>query len=41
MIGFIFGTFLGGIVGMTTTCLCVSAGQADSRMNCTNPEEKL
>lgn len=40
MIEFIFGTFFGGIVGMTATCLCVVAGQAD-RMNCTNPDKKI
>ncbi len=40
MIEFIFGTFFGGIVGMTATCLCVVAGQAD-RMNCTNSKEKF
>ena len=41
MIGFIFGTFFGSIVGMTATCLCVAAGQADRRMNCTDSEEKF
>lgn len=40
MIGFIVGTFFGGVVGMTATCLCVVAGQAD-RMNCTNPDKKI
>ncbi len=41
MIGFILGTFFGSIVGMTATCLCVAARQADCRMNCTDSEEKF
>ncbi len=38
MIGFIFGTFFGGIVGIVAMCLCHAAGQAD-RMNCTDHDE--
>ncbi len=38
MIGFIFGTFFGGIVGIFAMCLCQAAGQAD-RMNCTDHDE--
>ena len=38
MIGFILGTFFGGIVGVFAMCLCKAAGQAD-RMNCTDHDE--
>ena len=38
MIGFIFGTFFGVIVGMTATCLCVAAGQADRGIDFTDSE---
>lgn len=29
MIGFLIGCIVGGTVGMTATCLCVAAGQAE------------
>lgn len=38
MIGFIFGTFFGGIVGSFAMSLCQAAGQAD-KMNCTDHDE--
>ncbi len=38
MIGFILGTFFGGIVGVFAMCLCKAAGQAD-KMNCTDHDE--
>ena len=35
MLGFLIGFVIGGAIGMFTTCLCVAAGQADKRKNCT------
>lgn len=29
MLGFVIGCIVGGAVGMTATCLCVAAKQAD------------
>ena len=39
MIGFVIGLFVGGTVGVTTMCLCIAAGQADDRENCTDPDK--
>lgn len=39
MIEFLIGCVVGGTVGMTVTCLCVVAGQADKEMNYTDSEQ--
>ncbi|MBS6316214.1 MAG: DUF3789 domain-containing protein [Oscillospiraceae bacterium] len=39
MLGFIIGLIIGGVVGMFAMCLCVAAGHADKRKNCTGSEK--
>ena len=36
MLGFVIGLFVGGTVGVTIMSLCIAAGQADKRENCTD-----
>ncbi len=38
MLGFVIGLFVGGTVGVTTMSLCIAAGQADERENCTDSD---
>lgn len=39
MLGFLIGLVIGGAVGVLTTCLCVAAGQANKRKNCTGSDK--
>ncbi|MCM1226691.1 MAG: DUF3789 domain-containing protein [Clostridium sp.] len=39
MLIFFIGMVIGGIVGMFAACLCVAAGQADKRKNCTDSDK--
>ncbi len=39
MLGFVIGTFIGGIIGVFTMCLCRAASEADKCMASTDSEE--
>lgn len=39
MIGFMIGLFIGGLTGVFVMCLCIVAGQADKRKNCTGKDK--
>ncbi|MBT9625049.1 DUF3789 domain-containing protein [Ruminococcus sp. AM43-6] len=32
MLNFIMGSMVGGLIGVVTMCRCISAGQADKRL---------
>lgn len=36
MLGFVIGLFVGGTVGVFTMAMCIVAGEADKRENCTD-----
>ena len=39
MLGFIIGLIIGGTVGVFAMALCITAGQADKRENCTDSDK--
>ena len=39
MLGFIIGLIIGGTVGVFAMDLCIAAGQADKRENCTDSDK--
>ena len=39
MLGFIIGLIIGGTVGVFAMALCINAGQADKRENCTDSDK--
>ncbi|MFR7867994.1 DUF3789 domain-containing protein [Ruminococcus bicirculans (ex Wegman et al. 2014)] len=39
LLGFIIGLIIGGTVGVFAMALCIAAGQADKRENCTDSDK--
>lgn len=39
LVGFLIGLFVGGTVGVFAMALCIAAGQADKRENCTDSDK--